>query len=192
MMMITVEHSTAYRYDCAVNLQPHIFRLRPRTTTTQRLLSFHLGVLPEPAGATECLDQDDNLALYAWFGAPVAELIVTSRFRVELLRGNPFDFNLFAESEHLPMRYPYPLSAALSPYSNALNVHESVKQFARTIAGAGEQNVPPAGTSPSCSVTSVAPWASPPDSSADMNELRRGSLRQKCTRGRRRRFRRPA
>src|SRR5688572_19896868 len=141
-MIITVDHSTAYRYDCAVNLEPHTFRLRPRMTTTQRLLSFDLQVVPEPTGATECIDQDDNLALYAWFGAPVAELIVTSRFRVELLRGNPFDFNLFAESEHLPMRYPYPLSAALSPYSNALNVHESVKQYARTVAGAGEQNVP--------------------------------------------------
>ena len=141
-MIITVDHSTAYRYDCAINLEPHTFRLRPRVTTTQRLLSFDLEVLPAPTGATECLDQDDNLALHAWFGSPVAELRVTSRFRVELLRGNPFDFNLSAESEHLPMRYPYPLSAALSPYSNALNVHESVKRLAKAIAADGEQNVP--------------------------------------------------
>jgi transglutaminase-like putative cysteine protease len=40
------------------------------------------------------------------------------------------------------MRYAYPLSAALSPYSNALHVDESVKRFAMTIEAPGEQNVP--------------------------------------------------
>src|SRR6185503_9215612 len=107
-MIITVDHSTSYRYDCAVHLQPHTFRLRPRMTTTQRLLSFDLEVVPLPTGTTECLDQDGNLALHAWFGEPVAELCVTSRFRVELLRANPFDFNVLAESEHLPLTYSYP------------------------------------------------------------------------------------
>src|SRR5688572_25670671 len=140
-MIIDVVHSTSYRYGCAVNLQPHTFRLRPRMTTTQRLLSFDLEVLPAPVGATECLDQDGNLALHAWFGASVAELNVTSRFRVELLRANPFDFNLSAEPEHLPLRYSYPLSASLSCYSNALNVDESVKRFATVIAGNAERNV---------------------------------------------------
>jgi transglutaminase-like putative cysteine protease len=140
-MIITVDHSTSYRYAYAVDLQPHTFRLRPRMTTTQRLLFFDLEVLPAPTGATECLDQDGNLALHAWFGAPVAELSVTSRFRVELLRANPFDFNLSAESEHLPLRYSYPLCASLSCYSNALNVDESVKRFATVIAANAGRNV---------------------------------------------------
>ena len=89
---ISVEHSTVYRYDCAVDLEPHTFRLRPRMTTTQRLLAFDLQIVPAPAGSAESLDQDGNLALNAWFNAPAFELNVSSRFRVELLRDNPFDF----------------------------------------------------------------------------------------------------
>lgn len=133
-MMISVEHSTFYRYDHAVLLEPHTFRLRPRMTTTQRLLAFDLELAPEPIGTSESLDQDGNLALHAWFTAPVTELRVTSRFRVELVRDNPFDYNLPVESETLPMRYAYPLSASLASYSNALSVDEPVRRFSRLIA----------------------------------------------------------
>jgi transglutaminase-like putative cysteine protease len=143
-MIVTVDHSTSYRYDCAVTLEPHTFRLRPRTTTTQRLLAFDLEIAPAPTGSTECLDQDGNLGLHAWFGEPVTELHVTSSFRVELSRGNPFDFNLSAESANLPMAYTYPLSASLSPYSDAKHVDLSVRQFARGIT-VGQQDTP-AGT----------------------------------------------
>ena len=63
MHEITVTHSTVYRYDSPVYLEPHIFRLRPRTNSAQRLLAFDLQIRPTPAGTTECLDQDGNLAL---------------------------------------------------------------------------------------------------------------------------------
>jgi len=85
-MKISVEHSTAYHYDSAVYLEPHTFRLRPRTTSTQRLLAFEIQILPAPVGSTECLDQDGNLSLHAWFEGPTRELNVLSRFSVELLR----------------------------------------------------------------------------------------------------------
>ena len=65
-MRITVAHSTRYHYDLPVILEPHIFRLRPRMTNTQRLLAFDLQIVPTPAGTAECLDQDGNLVLNAW------------------------------------------------------------------------------------------------------------------------------
>jgi len=64
-MTILVHHSTTYHYPNAVQLEPHTFRLRPRMTTTQRLLAFQIQILPAPEGTTECLDQDGNLALRA-------------------------------------------------------------------------------------------------------------------------------
>src|SRR5438067_1749637 len=70
LMRITATHSTEYRYDFPVYLEPHIFRLRPRTNSAQRLLAFDIQIAPTPAGTTECLDQDGNLALNAWFDAP--------------------------------------------------------------------------------------------------------------------------
>ena len=67
-------------------------------TNAQQLLAFDIQIAPMPAGTTECLDQDGNLALNAWFVAPTRDLSVTSRFTVEMLRQNPFDYVLTGES----------------------------------------------------------------------------------------------
>jgi hypothetical protein len=77
-MKITVTHSTVYRYDFPVYLDPHIFRLRPCTNSAQRLLAVDLRIAPLLARATECLDQDGTLALNAWFNTPTQELSVLS------------------------------------------------------------------------------------------------------------------
>jgi len=103
-------------------------------TTTQLLLAFDLRILPAPAGATESLDQDGNLALHAWFNTPAFELNVTSRYRVELLRDNPFDFTLPTGSQRLPLWYTPTLAESLSAYRNDLNVSDAVKQYAKSLA----------------------------------------------------------
>ena len=139
-MKITATHSTVYRYDFPVYLEPHIFRLRPRMTETQRLLAFDLQIAPMPAGTTECLDQDGNLALNAWFNAPTRELSVLSRFTAEMLCENPFDYVLVGESLHLPLWYREPLCAALTPYRNDVHVAESVKQYANSVAASAQWN----------------------------------------------------
>lgn len=134
-MKITVQHSTRYRYDFAVILEPHIFRLQPRMTSLQRLLAFDLQIVPTPAGTTECLDQDGNLALNAWFDTLTTELSVVSRFTVEMLRQNPFDYVITSESLNLPLWYREPLCDALMSYRNAGNLAEAVKQYAKWVAG---------------------------------------------------------
>jgi transglutaminase-like putative cysteine protease len=131
-MKIDVTHSTVYRYDFPVFLDPHIFRLRPRTNSTQRLLAFDIQIAPTPAGTTECLDQDGNLALSAWFDAPTRELSVVSRFTVQMLRKNPFDYVLTGKSLDLPLWYLEPLCAALNPYRNDGHVADSVKDYAKS------------------------------------------------------------
>ena len=139
-MKINVTHSTVYRYDFPVYLEPHIFRLRPRENSAQRLLAFDLRIAPLPAGTTECLDQDGTLALNAWFNAPTSELRVESRFTVQMLRENPFDYLLASEALQLPLWYAEPLCAALSPYRNDGLVAESVKQYAKSTAFAVQWN----------------------------------------------------
>ena len=139
-MKITVQHSTVYRYEFPVFLEPHIIRLRPRTHGAQRLLAFDLQIAPVPAGTTECLDQDGNLALNAWFDKPTSELNVRSEFTVEMLRENPFDYVIIGESLNLPLWYREPLSAALASYRDDSHVAESVKQFAQTEAAGAQWN----------------------------------------------------
>ena len=139
-MRISVTHSTVYRYDYPVYLEPHIFRFRPRTNSAQQLRTFEIQIVPTPAGTAECLDQDGNLALYAWFEAPTRELSVLSRFRVELLRENPFDYVLTGQSLNLPLWYVEPLAAALAPYRNDARVAEAVKQYAKSVAANAQWN----------------------------------------------------
>jgi transglutaminase-like putative cysteine protease len=139
-MKIKVSHSTLYRYDFPVYLEPHIFRLRPRENSAQRLLSFDIQIFPLPAGTTECLDQDGTLALNAWFNAPTSELKVLSAFTVEMLRENPFDYILTGDSLHLPLWYLEPLCTALTPYRDDTRVAESVKQYAKWTAGSAQWN----------------------------------------------------
>lgn len=140
-MRITVDHSTVYRYGAAVYLDPHTFRLRPRMSSTQWLLSFEMHILPTPSGTTECLDQDGNLALHAWFQGPVSELSVRSRFCVKLYRENPFDFFITGSSLQLPLWYPNPISEALVPYRKDAHIAESVKQFATALAAGAQWNL---------------------------------------------------
>jgi transglutaminase-like putative cysteine protease len=139
-MRLSATHSTVYRYDSPVYLEPHIVRLRPRMNGAQRLLAFDLQIAPTPAGTTECLDQDGNSALKVWFSAPTRELSVTSRFTVELLRENPFDYLLIGESLNLPLWYREPLCAALTPYRQDAHVAESVKQYAKSVAANAQWN----------------------------------------------------
>lgn len=139
-MRITATHSTVYRYDSPVYLEPHIFRLRPRMSNTQRLLAFDVQIEPTPAGTTECLDQDGNLALTAWFGGSTSELRLMSRFTVETVRDNPFDYVITGESLNLPLWYREPLCAALAPYRQDAHVAESVKQYAQSVAAGAQWN----------------------------------------------------
>lgn len=140
-MMISVDHETIYRYDCPVILEPHTFRLRPRMTTTQRLLEYDLQILPTPAGSAESIDQDGNLALLAWFNAPASELIVRSRFRVELLRHNPFDFHLSDDAQRLALWYSSPLSESLVSYRDDSSVDDEVRQFATEVGQEANWNL---------------------------------------------------
>jgi transglutaminase-like putative cysteine protease len=81
---------------------------------------------------TECLDQDGNAAVEAWFTELVAELTVRSSFQVETRRENPFDYILTAPPS-LPLAYAGPLRAALAPYLGAGDVPEAVREFAERI-----------------------------------------------------------
>jgi transglutaminase-like putative cysteine protease len=142
-MRITVTHSTTYRYDSPVHLEPHIFRLRPRVNSAQRLVEYDIHITPMPAGTTECLDQDGNLALNAWFNGPTGELNVRSRFTVETLRTNPFDYVLLGESLVLPLWYRDPLSASLAPYRGTGQIAGLVQAYAESVAAAAQWNALP-------------------------------------------------
>jgi transglutaminase-like putative cysteine protease len=123
-----------YRYPEPVALGPHTLRLRPREDPAQRLLSYSLRLDPVAAGSSGFLDQEGNPAVRVWFVSPVTSLAIYSRFEVETLRSNPFDF-LLEGSLRIPMEYPEALRAVLAPYTQPAPA-ASVEAFAREAAEA--------------------------------------------------------
>jgi transglutaminase-like putative cysteine protease len=102
-MHFSVVHTTSYRYDAAVHLEPHTFRLRPRDDSAQKLLRHALTITPIPAGRADLLDRENNIVTQAWFTGDVRSLEIRSEFEVETLRHNPFDFLLAQSDRHLPL-----------------------------------------------------------------------------------------
>jgi transglutaminase-like putative cysteine protease len=141
-MRIAVVHTTWYRYSAPVFLEPHTIRLRPREDASQRLESFALGITPPPVGRSECLDQDGNTVIRAWFTETTKELGLRAEFSLDVLRDNPFDFLLSKSDVKLPMQYASPLRASLEPYLRQSPSGE-VCDFARGLAeGCGWQTMP--------------------------------------------------
>jgi transglutaminase-like putative cysteine protease len=134
-MRISVSHSTVYRYDAPVHQEPHTVRLRPRENASQRLLRYELKIVPEPAGRSECLDQDGNSITEVWFDRAMGRLEIHSSFDVETVRENPFDF--LPVNDVLPVSYGEPLGTALQPYRS--EVDGPVSEFAREIRGRAQQ-----------------------------------------------------
>jgi transglutaminase-like putative cysteine protease len=132
-MRIAVVHTTLYRYSVPVYLEPHVIRLRPREDALQRLEAWTLDIDPTPRGRTECLDQDGNTVVRAWFDSLTAELSLRSRFTLQTLRDNPFDYLLTAPDTRLPMEYAFPLRAPLAPYLLP-DPSPAVHLFARSLA----------------------------------------------------------
>ena len=134
-MRISVAHSTVYRYDQPVWLEPHLLRLRPRHDASQNLLRHTLAIAPAPGGQTGCLDQDGNAAVQAWFDKPLTGWSIESAFEVETLRTNPFDFLLTRpEVFSLPFVYPEPLRGALAPSLAGAGDSGPVREFAGSVA----------------------------------------------------------
>jgi transglutaminase-like putative cysteine protease len=101
-MRFSVVHTTRYRYDAPVHLEPHTFRFRPRDDGSQRLVHHALEISPAPAGRAELLDREGNVVTQAWFTGQIQTLEVRSAFEVETLRENPFDFLLAQSDRNLP------------------------------------------------------------------------------------------
>jgi transglutaminase-like putative cysteine protease len=91
-MRFRVHHVTTYTYSHPVRLGPHWLRLRPRCDGTSELLDFGLEVDPLPAGRSDCLDSEGNLATRVWFEGTTTRLNVTSRFEAHTRRADPCDF----------------------------------------------------------------------------------------------------
>ncbi len=135
-MKFRISHLIAYRYSLPVFLEPHTFRLCPRSDGSQRVVAFSLEFEPRPSISTEVLDPEGNRVLHAWFEDTTESLKVRVHSEVETLRSNPFDYILLDDSAgQLPMRYAAESQKLLAPCCTPSSKPTSpVARFARSIA----------------------------------------------------------
>ena len=144
-MRFQASHTTQFRYSGPVFLELHEIRLRPRSDSWQRLERFSVVVKPAPSLLTETVDAEGNDVAYAWFLEPTDALTVKTKFSVETLRANPFDYLTLGEGPtRLPVEYP---SAVRKHLSEALRVSKSdataTRQLVRSIVNRGlKQPIP--------------------------------------------------
>ncbi|MFZ5558116.1 MAG: transglutaminase family protein [Pseudomonadota bacterium] len=115
-MRFEIQHVTEYTYARNVVLAPHTFRLRPRVDGSQMIRRFELKIVPEPAGASEFLDVEGNVATRAWFIDGGRTFRVAAFMEVETLRTNPFDYLPAFDGWEM---YPPALKHRLGPYLEA-------------------------------------------------------------------------
>jgi transglutaminase-like putative cysteine protease len=128
-------HRTTYTYTKPVFLHPHTIRLRPRSDPGQRLDEFAVDVTPKPDGMTEGLDAWGNTVIWAWFSGEHEKLEITTRFVVDRVRVNPFDYIVpTAEGSALPPVYASDEFSALIPYLNTDRIGPAVRELADEIA----------------------------------------------------------
>ena len=81
--------------------------------------NFTIEMSPVADGLTEGIDVYGNDVVWAWFSGTHERLDITTSFKVETLRENPYDFVVpTLEAAELPPVYPDADRAALFPYMN--------------------------------------------------------------------------
>lgn len=106
-MRISITHSTTYKYNEAVFLDPHTIRLRPKCDASQTLVSFEIEVDPKPDGMTNIVDVAGNDSICAWFSGRHGSLNITTKSVVDTLRVNPFDYIIIEPGVmKIPAFYP--------------------------------------------------------------------------------------
>ncbi|MFN0147827.1 MAG: transglutaminase N-terminal domain-containing protein [Dehalococcoidia bacterium] len=103
--MTRLRHTTTYRYDRPVRLGPHLVRLRPAPTDTERIAAYTLGVAPEPGSLRWQQDPLGNWVARLLFAEPVSELRLDVDLTVDMTPKNPFDFLVEPSAETWPLTY---------------------------------------------------------------------------------------
>ena len=113
---VALRHITRYRFDRAVEVHPHVLRLRPAVHTRTPILGYTLKMTPSDPFIN--WQQDP-------FGNWLARLVFPERtreveFDVELIADmtviNPFDFFLDESAQSFPFPYGERLGRDLAPY----------------------------------------------------------------------------
>jgi transglutaminase-like putative cysteine protease len=105
MSILTVHHSTVYRYRDPVELGAHRMMFRPRESYDLRLIQTNLVITPEPAQLRWLHDPFDNSVAVATFQGTTSELRFESTVRLEHFETSLPEYPIEAYAQTYPFRY---------------------------------------------------------------------------------------
>jgi len=105
MSLLTVRHSTVYRYSQPVSLGEHRMMFRPRESHDLRLIRTHLAITPRPAHLRWLHDPFDNSVAVATFEGTTSELSFESEVTLEHFETTLPEYPLEEYARTYPFRY---------------------------------------------------------------------------------------
>src|ERR1700677_3382754 len=133
MSLLTVLHSTVYRYREPVGLGEHRMRFRPRESYDLRLIQTNLIISPQPAHLRWLHDPFDNSVAVATFEGTTTHLRFESTVTLEHSETTLLEYPLEDYAQTYPFRYSdddFPtLMGPLNPHHESESVSEWALQF---------------------------------------------------------------
>jgi len=113
---VAIHHKTHYQYERAVNLAPHIFRLRPAPHSRTPIKAYSLRIRPETHFINWQQDPFGNHQARVVFPEKARELYIEVDVVADMTVLNPFDFFVEEYAESYPFAYDEQLAKELIPY----------------------------------------------------------------------------
>lgn len=145
MSVLTVQHSTIYRYSEYVGLGEHRIMFRPRESHNLRVLHSEIIITPRPACLRWVHDTFDNSVAVATFEGATKELSFRSTVTLEHFEDSPTEYSLDDSARTYPFRYSDEdlpnLSQALFSQHSSDSIAKWALQFLAPADSSGTMNM---------------------------------------------------
>ena len=113
---VAIQHKTCYHFDRAINIAPHILRLRPAPHSRTHIHSYSLKITPEDHFINWQQDPFGNYQARLVFPKKYKSLEFSVEVIADMTVINPFDFFVEKYAEKYPFKYDKSLAKELLPY----------------------------------------------------------------------------